>query len=287
MAPLSNRTHQGSTSAPPAMAVTQGADGRVQDGNIVTPGVVAIRNLTHTYRVRRGRAVEVFADIDISIDSGEFVSIVGPSGCGKSTLLKIVAGLIPPSTGDVMIDGQRMDKPRRTVAMMFQQPQLFPWRSALENTLLPVDIQRHSRKRYEQEARRLLDLVGLAGFHDAYPRELSGGMEQRVALSRTLMANPRVMLMDEPFGALDEQTRERMNMELLRIWEAEKKTVIFVTHNIGEAVLLSDRVLVMGTRPGSIVADLRVPLDRPRQIEMTRDEAYLDTVFAIRSELFQ
>jgi NitT/TauT family transport system ATP-binding protein len=169
--------------------------------------------------------------------------------------------------------------------MMFQQPELFPWRSALENTLLPIDIRRLPRRTYEARAMATLELVGLKGFEHAFPHELSGGMQQRVALSRTLMADPSLLLMDEPFGALDELTRERLDFELLTIWERDRKTVVFVTHNIGEAVLLSDRVVVLGSDPGRVVDVVPIDLPRPRSVATMRDPRYVDLTFTVRDRL--
>jgi NitT/TauT family transport system ATP-binding protein len=168
---------------------------------------------------------------------------------------------------------------------MFQQPELFPWRSALENTLLPIDVRRQRRSDHVDRARSILDLVGLSGFEHAYPRELSGGMQQRVALSRTLMADPTLLLMDEPFGALDELTRERLDFELLRIWEQQRKTVLFVTHSVGEAVLLSDRVVVLASNPGRVVEVLPIDLARPRTVETMREPRYLELTFRARGSL--
>jgi NitT/TauT family transport system ATP-binding protein len=234
---------------------------------------------------RSGAVVRALEDVSVAIAPGEFVSLVGASGSGKSTLLKILAGLQLPTSGMVEIDGTAVRGPRPSVAMMFQQPELFPWRSALENTLLPIDIRRLPRRAYEAKAMATLDLVGLKGFEHAFPRELSGGMQQRVALSRTLMADPSLLLMDEPFGALDELTRERLDFELLTIWERDRKTVVFVTHNIGEAVLLSDRVVVLGSDPGRVVDVITVDLPRPRSVATMRDPRYVDLTFTVRDRL--
>ena len=206
-------------------------------------------------------------------DEGEFVAVVGPSGCGKSTLLKILAGLLSSTDGSASLRGTRIQGPRRDIGVVFQAPVLFPWRTVLDNVLLPIDVQGQGRERYLPAARDLLTLVGLRDFERRYPWELSGGMQQRVAITRALIHDPAMLLMDEPFGALDAMTREHMNLELQRIWMEKKKTVFFITHSIPEAVFLADRVLVMTPRPGRVVDDLRIKLPRPRGLDaMTAPE---------------
>jgi NitT/TauT family transport system ATP-binding protein len=255
-------------------------------GRTARAGAIAVEHLSKVFGTRQGGpGAEALRDVSLEIAPGEFVSLVGASGCGKSTLLKLVAGLIPPTGGRVLIDGDVVAAPRRSVGIMFQTPELFPWRNVLENTMLPVDVFRQDRRAHLGRARAILEMVGLAGFERAYPRELSGGMQQRVALSRTLMTDPAIMLMDEPFGALDEFTRERLNLELLRIWSEAQSTIVFVTHNIGEAVFLSDRVVVMGSHPGRVLATVPVALDRPRTIACLKEPVYLETVFATRELL--
>ena len=236
---------------------------------------------------RGGTAIEALRGVEIGIRPAEFVSLVGPSGCGKSTLLKMIAGLLEPSSGRIAIDGVAVRDPRRSVGMMFQTPELFPWRTVLRNVLLPIEIFRHEREYHRKRALDLLRMVGLEGFHSALPRELSGGMQQRVALCRVLVSDPSVVLMDEPFGALDEFSRERLNVELLRIWEDARKTIVFVTHNINEAVFLSDRVVVMGTSPGRVLSVVDVPLGRtrPRTQQMMREPEFTDCVFEVRGLL--
>jgi NitT/TauT family transport system ATP-binding protein len=206
----------------------------------------------------------------ISFDAkpGEFVSVVGPSGCGKSTLLRLIAGLIPLTAGTISVNGLEVTEPRQDVALMFQRPTLLPWRTALQNALLPRTLQRRADSAAEQEAYELLDLVGLSGFEHTYPRHLSGGMQQRVALARLLMVGVEVLLLDEPFAAVDQLTRERLNLELLSVHQRTSATALLVTHNIAEAVLLADRVIVMTPRPGRIADVLDVPLERPRVPEM-------------------
>ena len=211
------------------------------------------------------------------------------SGCGKSTLLRILAGLMPATSGEAAVDGGRIDGPRRDVGVVFQTPVLFPWRTVLDNAMLPVDVQRLGRERMRAHAMDLLRMVGLEGFEGRLPRQLSGGMQQRVALVRALVHDPRVLLMDEPFGALDAMTREQMNLELQRIWLAEatgqRKTVVFVTHSVGEAVFLADRVVVMSPRPGRIVDVLEVDFPRPRPLSVMNTEAFGVHVARIRAAL--
>jgi NitT/TauT family transport system ATP-binding protein len=257
-------------------------------GPAAETGRIAIEKVTKTFTPRRGgEAIEAVREVSIDIRPGEFVSLVGPSGCGKSTLLKMVAGLLEPSSGRIAVDGVAVKDPRRSVGMMFQTPELFPWRTVLKNVLLPIEIFHHDKAFHRRRALELLELVGLDEFQSALPRELSGGMQQRVALCRVLVSDPSVVLMDEPFGALDEFSRERLNVELLRIWDATRKTILFVTHNINEAVFLSDRVVVMGARPGRVLSVVDVPLGRaqPRTPQDMRHPAFTDTVFEVRGLL--
>ena len=220
--------------------------------------------------------------MNFTIDEGELITVVGPSGCGKSTLLKILAGILRRTSGTVMIADRKVDGPSRDVGVVFQAPVLLPWRNVLENVLVPVEIQKLDRPRFEQRARDYLKLVGLEGFEQKYPNELSGGMQQRVGISRALVHDPTFLLMDEPFGALDAMTREYMNLELLRIWSESKKTVLLVTHSIPEAAFLADRVIVMSPRPGRIAEILRIELPRPRNLEMINSERFGQYVSAIR-----
>ncbi|HEX8930324.1 MAG TPA: ABC transporter ATP-binding protein [Actinomycetota bacterium] len=251
-------------------------------------GRIDVEDVHKVFTGRRGgAAIEALRGVSIGVRPGEFVSLVGPSGCGKSTLLKMIAGLLEPSSGRIAIDGVPVKDPRRSVGMMFQTPELFPWRTVLKNVLLPIEIFRHEREYHRKRALELLEMVGLDGFHSALPRELSGGMQQRVALCRVLVSDPSVVLMDEPFGALDEFSRERLNVELLRIWEDARKTIVFVTHNINEAVFLSDRVVVMGTNPGQVLSVVDVPLGRARRRtqQMMREPEFTDCVFEVRGLL--
>ena len=243
--------------------------------------LIAIRALTKRY----GTAVTALEHIDASIAEGELVAIVGPSGCGKSTLLRILAGLLPPTEGEAWLHGSRIDGPRRDIGVVFQTPVLFPWRTVLANALLPIDIQRRGHDKMTAAAMELLKLVGLEGFEHHLPNQLSGGMQQRAALVRALIHDPSVLLMDEPFGALDAMTREAMNVELQRIWLERRKTIVFVTHSVGEAVFLADRVIVMSPRPGRIVDTLAVDFPRPRPLSVMNTEAFGTHVTRIRKAL--
>lgn len=244
--------------------------------------MIAAAGLFKEYRSSAG-TVTALENLDFSVAEREFVAIVGPSGCGKTTLLKILAGLLPASRGTVTLRGTSIEGPRRDIGVVFQSPVLFPWRTVLDNVLLPVDVQRLGRERKKEHAMSLLQLVGLDGFEHRYPWELSGGMQQRVAITRALIHDPAILLMDEPFGALDAMTRETMNVELQRIWMESHKTVIFITHSISEAVFLADRVLVMTARPGKIVDDLSIALPRPRPFEVIAENDFVAYVRRIRA----
>ena len=221
-----------------------------------------------------GGAVEAIRNADFQVGRSEFVSLLGPSGCGKSTLLDIVGGLEKPTSGQVIIEGKKVAAPHPKVAMVFQPMSLFPWRTAMQNVEFGLELQRVAQESRRKKALDVIQLVGLGGFEDKYPTQLSGGMNQRLAIARALALDPDILLMDEPFGALDEQTRFLMGLELLRIWEKTRKTVLFVTHSISEAIQLSDRVLVMSARPSQISAEIPIPLPRPRTIEtLTTDAA--------------
>ncbi|MGV6876017.1 ABC transporter ATP-binding protein [Pseudochelatococcus sp. B33] len=213
-------------------------------------------------------------NVTFSARDGEFIAIVGPSGCGKSTLLKLLAGLIPPTAGEVRVNGEVVREPGKRVGIVFQSALLMPWRNILSNILLQVEVRGLRTSDYIDSAHQLIELVGLTGFAEKRPYELSGGMQQRVGLCRALIHDPDLLLMDEPFGALDAMTREQMNTELQRIWMERKKTVLLITHSIAEAIYLADRVLVMSSRPGRIIADLAVDLPRPRTLDMTGLEGF-------------
>jgi len=244
--------------------------------------LISVAGLGKTYRTRDGRDIEALTDAVFEIDEGELVTVVGPSGCGKSTLLKILAGILRRTTGEVRLRGRPVDGPSRDVGVVFQAPVLLPWRTVLQNVMLPVELQGRDRAHYETRARHYLRLVGLEGFESTYPNELSGGMQQRVGISRALVHDPALLLMDEPFGALDAMTREAMNVELLRIWAESGKTVLLVTHSIPEAVFLADRVIVMTPRPGRISEIIAVDLPRPRRLEIINSERFGRYVAAIR-----
>ncbi|HVQ75724.1 MAG TPA: ABC transporter ATP-binding protein [Candidatus Binatia bacterium] len=245
--------------------------------------LIDVRDVAKTFRARSGEDVEALAPVALAVASGELVTIVGPSGCGKSTLLRIVAGLVPPTAGRVRIDGRPVDGPRRDIGMCFQDAVLLPWRTVSKNVLVPAEVIGGDATRAARRAGDLLDLVGLRGFGDKYPMELSGGMRQRVAIARALMHDPAILLMDEPFGALDAMTRESMNLELLRIWQAQRKTVVLVTHSIDEAVFLADRVVVMSARPGAIREILDVKVARPRTGGTRFDPEFLAVVAVVRA----
>ena len=227
--------------------------------------------------------IRALADISLDVAPGEFLSILGPSGCGKSTLLSILGGLLAPTSGEVRFDGATLDGPSPRIGFVFQEPVLLPWRSVLDNVLLPAQLGGVRDPRGETRARALLDMLGLAGFEANYPRELSGGMRQRVAIARALLLDPEILLMDEPFGALDAINRERMNLELLRLWSVSRKTIVFVTHSIPEAVLLSDRVVAMTERPGRVKQTYDVELPRPRSLATMEDDRYLGICRELRA----
>jgi NitT/TauT family transport system ATP-binding protein len=244
---------------------------------------IYIEGLYKTYSSNAGSVVAL-ENIDLTIKRNEFVTLVGPSGCGKSTLLKLIGGLARPSRGKLLFDGAPLTAPPRDVGIVFQEAVLLQWRTILDNVLLPTEILGLDRRKSLARAMHLLDMVGLSGFEKRYPRELSGGMQQRASICRALIHNPSVLLMDEPFAALDAMTREELGFELLRIWEADKKTVIFVTHNISEAILLADRVVAMSPRPGRIAKVIEIDLARPRAIDMeftSSFKAYSDQIRAV------
>jgi NitT/TauT family transport system ATP-binding protein len=222
-----------------------------------------------------GKGFTALSDISLGVRSGEFTTIVGPSGCGKSTLLQIIAGLLPPSSGEIRIDGRAISGPSPDIiGVMFQDAWLLPWKTACENVEFPLALRAVPIRERRKRAMQLLDLVGLTSAADRYPDQLSGGMRQRVAIARSLVHEPKVLLMDEPFAALDEQTRTRMGNELLQIWEESGGTVVFVTHGLTEAIYLADVVQVMGARPGRIIERIAVELPRPRTIDMIGSEYF-------------
>ncbi|MCR9255691.1 MAG: ABC transporter ATP-binding protein [Alphaproteobacteria bacterium] len=247
----------------------------IESETLNRPPIIEIEDLNKVYRTRRHGDVNALSQINLTVRDGEFIALVGPSGCGKSTLLKILAGLLPRTSGNVTINGSALDGPSRDIGVVFQQPVLLPWRNIMQNVLLPLEFGRdRTREDLQGRALELLKMVGLEGFETRYPEELSGGMQQRAAIVRALIQDPRMLLMDEPFGALDAMTREQMNLEVLRIWQQNKKTVLFVTHSISEAVFLADRVVVMTPRPGAIAEILEIDLPRPRRLEMINSEQF-------------
>ena len=228
--------------------------------------LLSLEDISVVYPTRKG-PVQALERLDLVVQPSSFVSVLGPSGCGKSTLVKLVAGLLKPTTGRISFDGVASTGARDDVGVAFQQAALLPWKSALENVLLPLRLKGQSNAAAREQAERLLDLVGLKGSRDSFPHELSGGMQQRVSLARSLVRDPSVLVMDEPFSALDAMTRENMMMELQRVWLDKRPSVLFITHSIAEAVFLSDRVLVMSGRPGRVIMDRTIDLPRPRTLD--------------------
>ncbi len=228
--------------------------------------LLQLAGLRMQHPVRRGPAILALDGIDLDVAPGEFIALLGPSGCGKTTLLKIVAGLVRGFEGQARLAGKPIVNPSLAVGVVFQEPTLLPWRTVLANILLPAELVNFDRERYTERALELMRTVGLAGFEHKYPKELSGGMRQRAGICRALLRDPQVLLMDEPFGALDAMTREFLNVELQRIWLGSGKTVVFVTHSIPEAVFLADRVVVMSPRPGRIAEIVPITLPRPRTL---------------------
>jgi NitT/TauT family transport system ATP-binding protein len=248
------------------------------------PAMLQLNDVSVSYRTR-GADIAALHRVSVSVGAGEFVSILGPSGCGKSTLLKVAAGLLQPTRGTVALHDA--EAPRAGVGVAFQKPLLLPWKTVRENVLLPVRAAGLPLERYRVRCDQLLDTMGLAAFAGNYPRELSGGMQQRVGLARMLIADPSVLLMDEPFSALDAMTREALSLELQRIWSAHRKSVLFITHSIPEAVFLSDRVLVMSARPGQIVESLAIDLPRPRTLDTMTAPAFVGACNRLRQRFIQ
>ena len=247
--------------------------------------LIVVDGVAKTYRTADG-PVESLKPLSFDIGAGEFLAIVGPSGCGKSTLLKMVAGLLPASSGRITVNGAAVNGPPDDIGIVFQSPVLLAWRTVLDNVMLQVEMRKLSRADYLPRARELLSMTGLADFARKLPWQLSGGMQQRASICRALVHDPKVLLMDEPFGALDAMTREKMNLELQRIWSETRKTVLFITHSIPEAVFLADRVLVMSERPGSIAAIYDVALPRPRSLALMGDPAFVALTQTIRRHFY-
>ena len=251
--------------------------------------VVSVRGVTKVFNEGSGSQVQALTDIHLDVHAGEFVSLIGPSGCGKSTLLRLVGDLLTPSSGMVQVNGKSAHQARldRDYGMVFQQATLYDWRSVARNVALPLEVMNHPRAEREARAGEMLRMVQLEEFGRHYPWQLSGGMQQRVAIARALAFEPSLLLMDEPFGALDEMTRERMQMELLRIWSQTNTTVIFVTHSIPEAVFLSTRAVVMSARPGRISGIIEIDLPGPRVFETREDTRFFDKITEVRECLRQ
>ncbi|NYT82771.1 ABC transporter ATP-binding protein [Alcaligenaceae bacterium] len=249
--------------------------------DLPTKRQLQIEGLSVVYESPRGslRAVD---ELSMHVDEREFVAVLGPSGCGKSTLLKIVSGLLAPSQGTVSLDGSEITGPRSDVGIVFQQPVLLPWKTVLDNVLVPIRALRQPEKDYMDQAMSLLKLVGLADFAKHYPHELSGGMQQRVGIARGLVHNPRLLLMDEPFAALDAMTRDQMAEELQTIWLETDKAVLFITHSIQEAVFLADRVLVLSPRPATVIDNVKIDLPRPRNDAVISTQAYAEVCAYLR-----
>lgn len=253
----------------------------------MTTPVVSLDNVTKVFGEGSGNQTVAVEEISLDVPAGEFVSLIGPSGCGKSTLLRLVGDLIDPTAGAVTINGKSAHQARvdQDYGIVFQAPVLYEWRSVIRNVQLPLELRGYDRSERDRRAREMLSLVELNGFERHYPWQLSGGMQQRAAIARALAIKPALLLMDEPFGALDEMTRERMNMELHDIWRLTETTVVFVTHSIAEAVFLSTRVVVMSARPGRIIHVLDVDLPIPRSYETREETAYFELVNEVRDAL--
>jgi NitT/TauT family transport system ATP-binding protein len=252
------------------------------------PAAIQAEGVSMVYATRGERLLAV-SDIGLEIAEGEFVSLIGPSGCGKSTLLRLIADLLQPTSGRIDVHAKPASEARRArdYGMVFQSPVLYDWRTVERNVQLPLELMRVPRKERTERTRELLDLVGLSEFGRRYPWELSGGMQQRVAIARALSFRPSILLMDEPFGALDEMTRERLNLELLNIWSRTGTTIVFVTHSIPEAVFLSDRVVIMTPRPGRIEHIVPVDLPRPREASVREDPRFFHLIADVRSHLYE
>jgi NitT/TauT family transport system ATP-binding protein len=246
---------------------------------------LALRDVTVTYSVPGGKSLPALGPLTLSIESGSFVCLIGPSGSGKSTLIRILAGLQPPTAGQACLDKTRIEQPSRRVGLMFQEANLMPWRTVLDNMALPLELAGMPKDEREAAVNGLLPSLGLAEFVKAYPAELSGGMAQRVALGRVLVQRPDVLLLDEPFGALDALTREQISLDLMKLWMKKRQTVLLVTHNIHEAVLLADRILVLSPRPGRLTADIPVLLPRPRRLEDQYSPAFAEVAKQARDAI--
>ncbi|MCB0178951.1 MAG: ABC transporter ATP-binding protein [Anaerolineae bacterium] len=253
----------------------------------MTELAVSIKNLNKIFNQGSNNQVHALKDIDLSIASNEFISLIGPSGCGKSTLLRVIGDLVPSSSGQVLVNNKSAHQARldRDYGMVFQSATLYDWRTVAKNVQLPLELMNYSKEKKDARTREMLKLVELQDFHNHYPWQLSGGMQQRVSIARALAFEPSILLMDEPFGALDEMTRERLNLELLSIWEKTQTTVIFVTHSITEAVFLSTRVIVMSARPGQITHDITIDLPQPRNTDTRENVRFFQLETELREAL--
>lgn len=264
------------TDPPTATAAIQGPQGK-------TAGVaIKIDGVSKFYETQTGEPIEAIRLIDLEIEPGGFISVVGPSGCGKSTLLMLIAGLLDTTGGQVLLNGAKVTAPPSEVGVVFQRDLLLDWRTVIDNVLLPIEIKRWNKSEFRPQAEDLLEKVGLGGFGRKYPSELSGGMRQRVAICRALIQQPGLLLMDEPFGALDALTREQMGFDVQNMWQEIRNTVLFITHSIDEAVFLADRVVVMSPRPGEVVRDLYIELERPRGTDTRSDPKFTEYTREIR-----
>ena len=270
---------------PPLPATAETPDPASRRGQPKGADTIVCRELAKIYETRDGHNVLALASINLSIKDGEFLTVVGPSGCGKSTLLKVLGGLTEITRGEALLNGSPIVGPRRDIGVVFQSPTLLPWRTVLDNVMLPIHVLGLDRTEGEERARGLIEMVGLTGFEMKYPNELSGGMQQRVAISRALVHQPALLLMDEPFGALDALTREAMNTELQRIWMETRRTIFLITHSITEAVFLGDRVAVMTPRPGKLAEHIDVDLPRPRSLDIMTSPRFGELVTRIRGLL--
>jgi NitT/TauT family transport system ATP-binding protein len=244
--------------------------------------ILRVEGVFHQFLDQNDNPLPVLSDITFSASAGEFLTIIGPSGCGKSTLLRILGGLLQPSEGEVWFAGERLNAPRNDVGFLFQQSNLMPWRAVISNIILPLEIRGVPKEEAMTKAMELVKQVGLEGFEHSYPSQLSGGMKQRVALARVLIQRPKMLLLDEPFASLDAMTRERLNMELLRLWRHYGQTVVMVTHSITEAVLLADRVLILSQRPARILQEISIDLPRPRGFDVVESQKFIEYERSIR-----
>lgn len=249
---------------------------------------VEFKGVSHTYITDKGTEVPALSDVNFSIEKNQFIAVVGPSGCGKSTLLRLLSGLIPATVGKVSVFGHQITEPRDDIGIVFQKPTLLPWLSILDNVLFPLKHKyNYVGNKDKGKAKELIKMVGLQDFLTQRPDELSGGMQQRIGIARALLLDPDILIMDEPFSALDALTREEMGFELQRIWQEKPKTVLFITHSISEAVLLADKVLIMSQRPGTIAEELDIDLSRPRNIDTIHEPKFADYTTRIRKHIYQ